>query len=65
MSDLMNYDKVFFVKDLTNHTVITHAEFVKSCKVSFIRFWSDVVQIHCEPVDPVRYSTRYAFIQPS
>lgn len=63
MSDLMNYDKIFFVKNLIDHTVIANSEFVKSCKLSFVQFWLDIIQIHSEPIDSCRYSTRHTFIQ--
>jgi len=43
MSDLMNHNGLFVVKNLVDDAVIAYTEFVQSRKVAFVWFWSDVV----------------------
>jgi len=63
MSDLMNHNNLFVVKNLVNDAIIAYAELVQSRKVAFIWLWSDVVQFRCEPVDTLSDSTGNRFIQ--
>jgi hypothetical protein len=63
MSDLMDHNDLFVVKNLVNDAVIANAEFVQSRKVAFIRLWSNVVQICGEPIDTLSDSTGNRFIQ--
>jgi hypothetical protein len=63
MSDLMNYNHLFSVKNLVNDAVVTNAELVQSRKVAFIRFWSDVIEIRGEPIDTLGDSASNRFVQ--
>ncbi len=63
MSDLMNHNGLFVVKNLVNDAVIAYTEFVQSRKVACIWFWSDVVQIRGKPMDTPGDSTSDRFVQ--
>jgi hypothetical protein len=64
MSDLMNHNHLFGVKNLINDAVVSDAELIQSHQVACIRFWVDVIQIRGEPIDTLSDSAGNRFIQP-
>ena len=63
MSDLINHNDVFVVKNLVNYAVIAYAELVQSCQGTFIGLWPNGVQIPSKPVDALNNSMGDRFTQ--
>jgi hypothetical protein len=62
MSNLMNHNYIFGLKDLINNAEVSDTELVQTRKVPYIHFWPDVIQVRGDPFDTRNNSPGNRFI---